>query len=135
MSLCCNATILKRLVTRSKIREEIELQQGTPEVQKNLQNWKCLANEIINIKNWTNRRRGFVEFSSGCSGNLRSARSRVAIADFRYVCGTSEVHKQGTPEVHLCPVGVLDMYMAPGCLICTSGVPCSSSIHSVFYFL
>jgi hypothetical protein len=39
------------LFTRSKSREEIELQQGTPEVQKNLRNWKYAANEIIRIKN------------------------------------------------------------------------------------
>jgi hypothetical protein len=39
------------LFTRSKNREEIELQQGTLEVQKNLLNWKYAANEIIRIKN------------------------------------------------------------------------------------
>jgi hypothetical protein len=50
-------TIFKRLVTRSKNIEEIELQLGTPEVQKNLQNWKYAASEIIRIKNWTNQRR------------------------------------------------------------------------------
>jgi hypothetical protein len=44
LSLRCTAKILNRLVTRSKRREEIELQQGTPEVQKNLQNWKYVAN-------------------------------------------------------------------------------------------
>jgi hypothetical protein len=31
--------------------EEIELQQSTPEVQKNLYNWKYLANEKIRIQN------------------------------------------------------------------------------------
>jgi hypothetical protein len=36
--------------TRSKSREEIELQQGTPDVQKNLKNWKYAANQIIRIK-------------------------------------------------------------------------------------
>ncbi len=39
------------LFTRCKSREEIELQQGTPQVQKNLQNWQCAANETIRIKN------------------------------------------------------------------------------------
>jgi hypothetical protein len=39
------------LFTRSKNREEVELQQGTPELQKNLQSWKYAANEIIRIKN------------------------------------------------------------------------------------
>jgi hypothetical protein len=38
------------LFTRSKSREEIELQQGTPDVQKNLQNWKYAANQLIRIK-------------------------------------------------------------------------------------
>ncbi len=45
--------------------EESKLQQGTPEVQKNLWNWKYVANEIIRIQNWTNQRRGLEEFSSG----------------------------------------------------------------------
>jgi hypothetical protein len=39
------------LFARSKSREEIELQQGTPEVQKNLWNWQCADNETIRIKN------------------------------------------------------------------------------------
>jgi hypothetical protein len=39
------------LFIRTKSREEIELQQDTPEVQKNLRNWKYAANEIIRIKN------------------------------------------------------------------------------------
>jgi hypothetical protein len=39
------------LFTTSKSREEIVQQQATPEVQKNLQNWKCAANETIRIKN------------------------------------------------------------------------------------
>jgi hypothetical protein len=39
------------IFTRSKIREEVELQQGTPKVKKNLLNWKCAANETIGIKN------------------------------------------------------------------------------------
>jgi hypothetical protein len=38
-------------------------------VQKNLQNWKYAADEIIRIKNWNNQRRGFKEFSSGVSVN------------------------------------------------------------------
>jgi hypothetical protein len=42
---------LKILFTRSKSREEIELQQGTLEVQKNLKNRKYAANEIIRMKN------------------------------------------------------------------------------------
>jgi hypothetical protein len=50
---------------RSKNREEIDLQQGTPEVQKNIQNRKYIANEINRTKNWTNQRRCFEEFSSG----------------------------------------------------------------------
>jgi hypothetical protein len=79
--------------------DEIELQQGTPEVQKNLWNWKYVANEIIKIKNWTNQRRGSEEFSSGSSLNFWSARYIGAITVFTYVCGTTEVHKQGTPEV------------------------------------
>ncbi len=34
------------------------------------------------------------------SVNLWSSRYRGSIAVFTYVCGTTEVHKQGTPEVH-----------------------------------
>jgi hypothetical protein len=34
LSLDCNDIIFKRLFTRSKNREETELQQGTPEVRK-----------------------------------------------------------------------------------------------------
>ncbi len=86
--------------TRSKSREEIELQQGTPEVQKYLQNWQCAANENNQYQKCTNQRRRFEEFSSGSSVNFRSARYRGAITVFTYVCGTMEVHKQGTPEVH-----------------------------------
>ncbi len=58
------------------------------------------ANKMIRVKNWTNQRRGFEEFSSGHSVNLRSARYRGAIAVLTYVCDTMEVYKQGTPEVH-----------------------------------
>jgi hypothetical protein len=79
--------------------EEIKLQQGTPEVQKYLSNWKHVANEIIRIQNWSNQRRGLEEFSSRSSVNFRSARYGGAITVFTYVCGTTEVHKQGTPEV------------------------------------
>jgi hypothetical protein len=79
LSLCCNATIFKRLVTRSENREETELQQGTPELEKNLQNKNHTANEIIRTKNWTNQRKCFKEFSSGSSVNLKSARYRGAV--------------------------------------------------------
>jgi hypothetical protein len=56
---------------------------------------------MIRIKNGTNQRRGFEEFSSEHSDvNLWSARYRGAIAGLTYVCCTMEVHKQGTLEVH-----------------------------------
>jgi hypothetical protein len=67
--------------------EEIKLQQGTPEVQKNLCNWKYVANEIIRIQNWSNQRRG-LEFSSESSVNFRSVRYLGAIAVFTYVCSS-----------------------------------------------
>ncbi len=121
LSLCCNDTIFKRLVTRSKSRREMELQQGTPEVLKNLWNWKYSANEIIKIKNWTNQRRGFEEFSSGSSLNFRSARYGGAITRFYIWCGFTEVH-------YICT-------WHSGCLICTSGMSCCSSISSLFLLL
>jgi hypothetical protein len=55
---------------------------------------------MIRINNWTNQRRGNKELISGSSVNPRSARYGGAITVFIYVCGTMEVHKQGTPEVH-----------------------------------
>jgi hypothetical protein len=55
---------------------------------------------MIRINNWTNQRRGNEELSSGSSVNPWSARYGGAITVFTYVCGTMEVHKQGTPEVH-----------------------------------
>jgi hypothetical protein len=89
---------LKRLATRSKNREETELQQATPEVQ-NLQNWKYSANEIIRIKNWANQRRGSEEFSCGLQQAPEMPGSEVQVP-FLYLCGTSDVHKQGTLEVN-----------------------------------
>jgi hypothetical protein len=68
------------LFTRSKSRKKIELQQGTPEVQNNLRNWKYAANKIIRIKNG----RGFKEFSCRSSVNFRSARYGGAITV--YIC-------------------------------------------------
>ncbi len=135
LSLHCNASIFKRLFTRSKKREEIELSQGTPEVQKNLRNWKYSANEITRINNWTNQKRGFKEFSSGCSVNSQSARYGGAIAVFTYVCGTTEVHKQGTLEVHLHPGSALLCTWNSVCLIFTSREPCCSSISTLFLLL
>jgi hypothetical protein len=41
--------IFKSLFTRNKNREDIELQQGTPEVQKYLRIWKYSANVMIRI--------------------------------------------------------------------------------------
>ncbi len=79
--------------------EEIKLQQGTPELQKDLWNWKYVAKEIIRIQNWSNPRRGLKEFSSISLVNFRSAGYGGAIAVFTYVFGTTEVHKQGTLEV------------------------------------
>jgi hypothetical protein len=72
LSLCFNATIFRKFSTRSHNRGEIELQQGTP--------GKYSANEIIRIKNWTNQRRGFEEFSSRHSVIPWSAGFRGAIA-------------------------------------------------------
>jgi hypothetical protein len=43
LSLCCYTAIFKRLFTISKSREEIELQEGTPEVLKNLRNWQYVT--------------------------------------------------------------------------------------------
>jgi hypothetical protein len=106
--------IFKILFTRSKNREEIELQQGTPEVQKNLRNWKYTANEMIRINNRTYQRRGFEEFSSGSSVNPRSTRFVGELPFFTYECGTMEVQKQGTPEVH---------FMSRRCFTYVHGTP------------
>jgi hypothetical protein len=58
LGLSCNATIVQRLFTRCKNREEIELQekQSIPEVQKNMRKWKYSTNEIIRIKKLDNQR-------------------------------------------------------------------------------
>ncbi len=94
------------MFTRSKSREEIKLQQGTPEVQKNLQNWKYSANEMIRINKWTNQRRGCKEFSSG-SGvpdtevQLPFLHMCVALLKF-----TSRAHQ----KFFLRPGGALHMY-------------------------
>ncbi len=44
--------------------------------------------------------------------NFRSARHGGAITGFTYVCGTTEVHNQGTPEVLSTSRSALHMYMA-----------------------
>jgi hypothetical protein len=45
--------------------------------------------------------------------NLRSARHECQLLSLHpYVCGTTEIHKQGTPEVHLVPGSALHMYVA-----------------------
>jgi hypothetical protein len=49
LGLSCNATTVQKLFTRCKNREEIELQQSIPEVQKNMRKWKYSANELIRI--------------------------------------------------------------------------------------
>jgi hypothetical protein len=55
---------------------------------------------MIRINNWPNQRRGTEKLSSGSSVNPWSARYGGEITVFTYVCGTMEVHKQGTLEVH-----------------------------------
>jgi hypothetical protein len=46
------------------------------------------------------------------SVNIWNVRYRGAITISTYLCGTMEVHKQGTPEVLFTPRGALHMYMA-----------------------
>ncbi len=101
-------------------------------MQKNLRNWKYAGNEIIRIKNGPTREEALRNSAAESSVNFRSARYGGAITVFTYVCGTMEVHKQGTPEVLLRPGGALLCTWHSGRLICTSGVPCCSLISTLF---
>jgi hypothetical protein len=134
LNLCFNATIFRKFSTRSHNRGEIELKQGTPEVQKYPRNWKYSANEIIRIKNWANQRRGFEKFSSGCSVIPWSAGFRGAIA-FLHMWA---VLRKFTSRAHQSSFYVLEVHYTcawhSGCLICTSRVPCCSSTTNLFYF-
>jgi hypothetical protein len=69
---------------------------------------------MIRIKNWTNQRRGFEEFSARSSVNFWSARYGGAITIFIYVCGTTKVHEQGTTEV---------VFMSWRCITYVKGTP------------
>jgi hypothetical protein len=73
------------------------LQQGIPEVQKNLQNRKYVANEIIRMKNGPEKKLGAIQLRK--FNELLVCQIRRCNYRFTSVCGTSEVHKQGTPEV------------------------------------
>jgi hypothetical protein len=123
------------LFTWSKSREETELQQGTPEVQKNVQNWKYTANQIIRIKNgptreetWGFQLRKFTELPE-CQ--IRKFNYRFYICMWHY--GSSQAGHTGSsfsiPEVHYI------WTWHTGGLIFTSGMPCCSSISTLFLLL
>ena len=65
--------------------EEIELQQGTPEVQKNLWNRKCAANETIRIKN----------------APTREEASRNSAPEAQWTSGVPDTEVQ-FPFLHMC---------------------------------
>ncbi len=125
-----------KLFTSSKSREEIELQQDTPEVQKNLRNWIYAANEIIRIKNGPIREEALrnsaleVQWTSWVPDtkvHLTFLHMCVALRKF-----TSRAHK----KFFLYPGAALQMYMAlrlfnlhlPSALL-------QFIFHSVFHFL
>jgi hypothetical protein len=92
--------------------EEIELQQGTPEVQKNLWNWKYVANEISGFKTGPIREEAWrnsapeVQWTSGVPDTevqLPFLQMCVALQKF-----TSRAHR----KFFLRPGGALHMYMA-----------------------
>ncbi len=126
------------LFTRSKSREETELQQGTPEVQKNLWNRKCAANETIRIKNAPTR-----EEASWLPGIQLRKFSELPECQLRrrnycfYLCvwhyGSSQAEHTGSsfyvPEVHY----IWTWHSSR--LICTSGVPCCSSVFTLLLLL
>jgi hypothetical protein len=125
----------KSLFTSSKNRKEIKLQQGTPEEQKNLWNRKYSASEIIRINNWTNQ--GEASRNSAPEFQWTPRVPDTEVQFHFYMCvwhyGSSQAGHTGSsfyvPEVHyICT-------WHSGCLICTFGVPCCSSVSTLFLFL
>ncbi len=124
-----------KVITRRKSRDTAKPWQGLPVVWRNPPNWISSANEIIRMWKCSSQETvGQVFYSCG-TANPKSAAHSGTNTVFTNVCGTKEICKQGTLDVHLCSRGTLHMDEAHCGLVLDLHVPCCRSVSSLFLLL
>ncbi len=125
------------LFTRSKNRVEIELQQGTPEVQ--IKQLECLIHTVCDAPPGSKK-----NFRCALLVNFRSAAYTCKNGNCTSVFGTLKVHWTSGTEfleassligAFLILIISLAAYFQFCRFFCTSGVPCCSSTSSLFLLL